>query len=64
VNKKKQKILLLRAVAIAGPNPTISRSFLVLFFKKELLPLLASVRLRKLETGANSRLLLRGFHGF
>ncbi len=35
VNKKKQKNFVLRAVATAWPTPTVNRSFLVLFFKKE-----------------------------
>jgi hypothetical protein len=32
--KKQKKLLLLRALAPAGPAPTVSKSFLVTFFKK------------------------------
>jgi hypothetical protein len=37
VNKKKQKNFVLPAVANAGPTPTGIKSFLLLFFKKEVL---------------------------
>jgi hypothetical protein len=37
VNKKKQKNFVLRAVATPETNPTVIRSFLLLFFKKEAL---------------------------
>jgi hypothetical protein len=32
-----KKSLVLRALAIAEPNPTVNKSFLLLFFKKEAL---------------------------
>jgi hypothetical protein len=37
VNKKEQKNFVLRAAATAVPQPARTKSFLVLFFKKELL---------------------------
>jgi hypothetical protein len=39
--KEVKKLLLLRALAPALPLPPISKSFLVLFFKKEPLPSLS-----------------------
>jgi hypothetical protein len=43
VNKKKQKNFdLLGAVAAASPKPAIPKSFLLLFFKKEVLACLPS----------------------
>jgi hypothetical protein len=39
LQKKKQKnSYLRRALAPSSPNPTVSKSFLLLFFKKEALP--------------------------
>jgi hypothetical protein len=40
--KEPKKLLLLRALATPSPQPPVSKSFLVLFFKKELLACLAS----------------------
>jgi len=38
--KKKQKTFALAGVYEAAPEPTITKSFLLLFFKKEALPFL------------------------
>jgi hypothetical protein len=37
LKKRSKKLLVLRALATPAPKPTVSRSFLLLFFKKEAL---------------------------
>jgi hypothetical protein len=38
LKKRSKKLSVLRALAPAGPAPTVNESFLLLFFKKEALP--------------------------
>jgi hypothetical protein len=38
LKKRSKKSLLLRTLALTAPHPTVKKSFLLLFFKKEALP--------------------------